>query len=323
MGQIEQAYRLKGTKFYYFEENKETPQVVRLIQYDDLKRRYKVTDGSDNRDFYIDQETLENNWVKLNPDGILEFLICYAIDNQGDEVPDCMVTLRRKTPNGGYEPIPYLVCRQAALDIFILLQQEKYVAGMCITQDTCPPELKFDGCYKYSKFTRQELVATYMDDTLDSILRVLNTKKYDERLRLIKSRDQMGIPGYHDNLRDFMRDNFFMLDFHKAFGIHEFEFKDFDFEDYRTNKVLTEYIIRNKQEVPVRFYPVHYSKKIDLADIERHYILICPESFKYPDGQIILLGYDISETVSFKDYINKGHDPKDALRATMKDLGWS
>lgn len=319
----DEAYRLRGLRFYRFDEGSQTPTVVQLLRYDDSHQRYKMRDVFDGNTIYIDRATLEEKWVKLNPDGLLEFLSCTAVDNQGQEVPDVAVMLHRKDEYGHMLARPYAVCRQAVLDIFILLQQSRYVAGMTITEDTCPPEVKFEGCYQYKKVTHRDMAAVYMDDTLDDILKPINTKKYDDRLRLIKSRDQMHIPGYCASLQDLLHENYFMLDFHKAFDIHEFDFEKFDFDDVNTNRVLTEYIIRNKYEVPTRFYPVHYGKHIDLGEIQRKYILICPNSFKYPDGDITLLGYDVSETISFKNYVNKGMDPKEALRTTMRDLGWS
>ena len=315
-------FKLKGLRFYKYEDS--VPKVVKLVSYDDVNNEYEVIDRDTKNKIRINADKLESDWVKLNPDALIDFSLCTAIDNQNDEVPDCKVTLHRKLKGvNSFEAKPYLACRQAVIDIFALLQQSRYIAGMCISQDTCPPEVNFDGCYAYKTSTYNVLVAAYIDDTLDEILSVFNHKKFDDRLRLIKSRDQMGIDGYVDNLYDFMHNNWFMYDFHRGFDIHEFAFKSFDFEDYKTNKILTEYIIRNKYEVPTRFYPVHYNKSIDLSEIKRRHILICPDSYQYPDGQIILLGYDISETVSFKDYINKGHSPKDALKATMKDLGWS
>lgn len=318
---IDTAYRLRGLKFFKFENGSKEPTILRLVQYDEVKKTYKML-NSKNEVVYMDQKEIDENWVKLNPDGIISLINCIAIDNQNEEVPDVMITLHRKGNDGTISAKPYAVCRQAVIDIFILLQQGNYVAGMTITEDTCPPEVRFDGCYNFKKATNWEEIAVYMDDTLDSILSVTNTKKYDKRLQLIKSRDKMGIHGYCETLRELLHNNYFMLDFHKAFGIDEFEFPYFDFEDYNTNKILTEYIIRNKYEVPTRFYPVHYDKSIDLSEIQRNHILICPDSFKYPDGQIILLGYDVSETVSFKDYINKGNNPKEALKKTMNDLGW-
>lgn len=318
---VNEAYRLRGLKFYRFNDN-DTYDIIRLIKFNEIKKEYSVRDQHGNTK-KISLDELNDKWIRLNPDGIMEFILCYVIDNQGEEVPDVLVTLRRKTENGGIEPIPYAVCRQSVIDVFCLLQQNQYIAGMTITQDTCPPEVGFDGNYAYSKLKNQELVAVYSDDYLDDILSIINCTKYNNQLRLIKSRNKMNIPGFCVTLYDLLHENFFMLDFHKAFDIHEFAFPKFDFEDRNTIRILTEYIIHNKYEVPSRFYPVRFNKTIDLKDIKRSYMLITSDSYKYPKSDIILLGYDISETVSYMDYINKGSSPKDALNNAMKDLGWS
>ena len=318
---IDSAYRLKGLKFYRFIDDTRY-DIVRLVKYDEVKKVYITRDQNDDTR-KISADELNDCWIRLNPDGIMEFVICNVIDIQGDEVPDVMVTLRRKNEEGGIEPIPYAVCRQSVLDVFCLLQQNRYVAGMTITQDTCPPEVLFSGNYEYSKLRKQELVAVYTDDHLYDILSVINCSKYNNQLRIIKSRNKMDIPGFCITLYDLLHENYFMMEFHKAFNIHEFEFPKFDFEDRNTIRVLTEYIIHNKYEVPSRFYPVRFNKTIDLKDIKRSHILITSNSYKYPKSDIILLGYDISETVSVMDYVNKGNTPKEALKNAMRDLGWS
>lgn len=319
----DEAYRLKGLKFYRFPDETDMPEIIQLVKYIEEKKEYKMRSLSKGISIRVPKEELESKWIKLNPDGIMEFITCTAIDNQGEPVPDVMVTLRRKNENGVIDAKPYAVCRQAVIDIFVLLQQSKYIAGMTITEDTCPPEVRFDSCYRYAELKAHELVAVYNTDHLPDILKLINASKYNDQLRLIKSRDKTGIPGYYENLYDLLKNNYFMLDFHTAFGIHEFKFDEFDFTDRNTCRILTEYIIRNKYEVPSVFYPVPYGKQFDLREIKRHYILICPDSFNHPYGNITLLGYDVSQVVSFEDYINKGLDPKDALRKSMKDLGWS
>ena len=123
----DEAYRLRGLRFYRFDEGSQTPTVVQLLRYDDSHQRYRMRDVFDGNTIYIDRATLEEKWVKLNPDGLLEFLSCTAVDNQGQEVPDVAVMLHRKDEYGHMLVRPYAVCRQAVLDIFILLQQSRYV----------------------------------------------------------------------------------------------------------------------------------------------------------------------------------------------------
>ena len=171
--------------------------------------------------------------------------------------------------------------------------------------------------------TRHLEIAVYMDDHLNDILSLFKHRPFDQRLELIKSRDRTGIEGYQTNLYDFLHSNYFMYDFHAAFNIHELDFETFDFEDQNTNRVLTDYIISNKQEVPTKFYPVPFSKYLDLNDIKRKYILICPNSFKYPEGNITLLAYDVSKTISYRDLINGGKSPKEAKKEIMQQLGWA
>lgn len=323
---MSEHFKLKGVKFYrYLDEESETPAVVRLLEVVEDKKEYKVLDCTTKDEYGISFKELEEKWIKLNPDGIVAFVLCTAKDNQDEEVPDLMVNLHLIDKDSGrVEQVPYCVCRQAVIDIFALLQQSKHIAGMSISRDTCPPEVDFRSCCRYSQMAaRREMIAVYMDDHIDDILELFDNEPYNRRLELIKSRDKMGIPGYQTNLSDFLKTNYFMYDFHAGFGIHELDFEKLDFEDDTTNRVLTDYIISITQEVPTRLYPIPYTKYIDLHDIKRKYILICPSSFKYPDGNIILLAYDVSQTISYKDLINRGKNPKKAKQEVMKQLGWS
>lgn len=320
-----EPYKLIGLKFYRFEDDKETPNIVRLLKYDELKKVYFCIDCNTGDKIDIGYEELHTKWIKLNPDGIIAFSNCTAIDNQGESVPDVMVRVHKMLETGVIDPTPYAVCRQAVIDIFILLQSAntRYVAGMTMSKDTCPPELNYDCIYSFEKITYNINVAYYLDDHLDDILALFNNKKFNEHLALIKSRDKMGIEGYCTTLHDLLKENFFMMDVHRGFDIHELAFESFDFADDNTNRVVTDYIISNLQEVPIKFYPVKYSKYIDLKDIKRKYILICPSSYMYPNGDIVILGYDISPTISFKDMVNKGKSPKSAKREIMSNLGWA
>ena len=316
-------YKQIGLKFYRFEDDSDTPKIIRLMGHDEVTHKYEVI-GSEHIE-HIDEEELESKWIKLNPDGIMAFALVQVKDINGDIVPDIMVNLHRvdKDKNGMIEKMPYCTCRQSVIDIFALLQQSKYIAGMCISQKTCPPEVDYASTLRYEKMTKYMTVAIYMDDHLDDILILFRHKPYNDRLALIKSRDKMGIPGYQTLLYDLLHENYFMLDFHEAFDVHELEFENFDFEDQNTNRVVTDYIIANTQEVPIKLYPIPYSKYIDLKDIKRKYILICPNSYKYPEGNIALVAYDVSQTISYKDLINGGKSPTEAKKEVMRQLGWS
>lgn len=318
-------FKLKGLKFYRYFDDSDIPTVVRLLEVVEEKKEYKVVDCSTKDEYGISFKELEEKWIKLNPDGLMAFTLVTAVDNQNEEVPDIMVNLHIINKNGAtIMRMPYCSCRQAVIDIFALLQdQTRYIAGMCMSQDTCPPELDFGSFLRYKKMTRHLEIAVYMDDHLNDILSLFKHRPFDQRLELIKSRDKTGIEGYQTNLYDFLHSNYFMYDFHIAFGIHELDFETFNFEDQNTNRVLTDYIISNKQEVPTKFYPVPFSKYLDLNDIKRKYILICPNSFKYPEGNITLLAYDVSKTISYRDLINGGKSPKEAKKEIMQQLGWA
>lgn len=315
-------YTTRGLKFYRFPDPKtDEVIIIRLLKYDEVKKQYKMMNAKTKEIIIVPEKELFSKWVRLNPDGILEIVSCKAIDINGDEVPDVMVALHRMR-DGIPEAMPYAICRQSVIDIFVLMLQNKYIAGMTITKDTCPPEVNFAGCYAYTKSTHMDLIAVYMDDYLDDMLECINVKKYNNTLKLIKSRDKMGIPGYCETLHDLLHTNYFMRDVRAAFNIAEFDFPEVNMSIDDVNRAVTDYIIRNKHEVPTAYYPVHYGKHFDLVDIKRHYILATSNSYLYPEAPIFLIGYDESDSISYIDMVNKGMSPKTALKETMAALGW-
>lgn len=322
MEALNKQFRLPGLEFYKFDDSGEY-RLLRLIKFDQSRNAYELLDCKDYKTkVFIPHDELHSKWVKLNPDGMMSFDNCTCYDNQEELVPDIMVRLHRINNNKTIDPTPYAVCRQSVLDIFILLQNSKYVAGMTLSQDTCPPELKFDSFLRFKEITYGINVAVYKDDKLKDILKCFNNRAFNKRLELIKSRSKMNIPGYYTTLYDLLYENYFMLEFHSAFGIHEMMYDNLNIENPETNKTLTDYIITHLQEVPTVFYPIPYTKEVCLGDIQRKYILICPSSYIHPDGDITVLSYDVSQTISFKDLINRGMSMKDAKKSVLSELGW-
>ena len=316
--------RLPGLEFYRFDDSGEL-SLLRLLKFDNSRKAYELLDTKDYKTkVFIPDEELHSKWVQLNPDGIMSFSNCICLDNQGEEVPDVMVRLHKiDKETKVIDPEPYCICRQSVIDIFILLQASKYVAGMTISKDTCPPELDYTSVLAFKKITHNINVAVYKDDKLADILKCFNNKSFNNRLKLIKDRSKMNIEGYQLNLFDLLKENYFMMEFHAAFGVHELLYDGtLDIENLDTNKSVTDYIITNLQEVPTIFYPIPYSKELDLNAIQRKYILVCPSSYHYPDGDIMVLSYDVSKTVSFKDLMNKGMSLEDAKKSILSELGW-
>ena len=329
---MQAAPRTKGLKFYQWNDGK--CEIIRLNEYDEVKHEYEFykEDGSkiklpESEVYNPEADWDDQKWIKLNPDGIMSFFIVKATDNDGNTVDDVMVTLNRidkKTRK--LEEIPYAICRQSVIDIFGLIQQNRYIAGMTITSKTCPSEVDYSIYLKFDDIRHKIQVAVYMEDHLDDILKLVNTNKFDAILRNIKAKahkmEMQGVVGYCSTLHELLKENYFMMEFRDAFNITEMDFSEFNLEDETTNKALTEYIMSNRQEVPVKFYPIKWDRTIYLEELERPYILVAPFSYKYPSGDITVLCYDVSNTISFKDIVNKGMSPSDAKREAMKQLGW-
>lgn len=328
---MEMKHKLQGLRLYRFIDGEESPRIIRIIKANESKGIYTCLDYNtdEKKILKLPAEEVDNEWIKLNPDGIIAFSEVEAKTNEGDITPDVMVRFHRINKDGGYniDTIPFAICRQSVIDIFALIQQNRYIAGMSISENTCPPEVKYEGCCAFTRMLWNVNIAYYLDDTMDNILECFDHKRINDALSNIRYRSKMKnqVVGYVEDIKDLVHDNYFMLDVHDGVKIAEFPtVKSFDFEDKGVNKMITEHILSNLQEVPTRFYPRPYTKYIDLSDIEKRYILISPDSRQVHgrNGQITLVAYDVSATISFKDYINKGRSVERAKREIMAALGW-
>lgn len=300
--------RMLGTKFYTYHGDDTKATVYRLIKYKDSNKTYSLQNVDTSEIIHITEDELtcnESEFVMLNPDGILNFIIVsVGADNKSKDV---LVVLHRKE-NGEISSTPYAVCRQGIEDIFInntlAKKDNNLYIGASISRDTCPENIDFNIILACNEIVWIATTAVYFDDGLEDFNKYLfsgvNIKKFDTVLLNEANKITNGyqnVKGSCRSMMELLTSNSFMHDFHSAFNILEVSFtinpeqetlleqQHYMFEIALTRRIGNTYV-------------TPYSRDIDLSQINRSYVLCTYNSS--PD--IYIIGYD---ELDDKTYIPK------------------
>lgn len=228
---------------------------------------------------YLSIKDLKENYTKLLSDGLMIFNIITIGDME-----DVVVTLmRREDINNGIQ-VPYVICRQNVKDFhdyLIKADWGKTCVGSCISQDTIPNGCDFRAMLTADNVVCSNIVNVYIDDTLEDILKFVNTLNYDDCLKRIyelatKHAQTFNYPmpdGYCKTLVKLLEDNAFMDDFNRGFGLIKFP----TVLDFKDNRLFDE-DLQVLSDLTGKLYLGHficaYDKTIDLSRISYDYILI-------------------------------------------------
>lgn len=276
-----------GNKFYRYDDSGrlETVRiygnVAKAANWDpeDAEQKVAVLDGNAKRR-YIPLATLLHDYRAVRPDGVMMFNIV----TMNKEMKDVVVTLSRLD---AANDLPYVVCRQYIYDYFSNMETaagdaDSFYMGMSVCRDTVDAareEIPLEQTLMCAGVKSSFVVAVYLDDTLDSILRLFSNRKYNTVLAALKEGLEAGfaaqgkmVKGCCATLEELLRDNTFMADFRRCFRVVELPYPIG--EDAATlaadnTRFLAEGLQADVTDVRVR----RYSPDIDLGRIERNCLL--------------------------------------------------
>lgn len=290
-----------GEKFYRFGQNNR----LEIIRITDIKSDLKIK--IDIFDKPVTKEYIENNYTKLKPD----IHLLFAIVNLDKGVKDVVIsTYKRKELDEGNN-IPYAICRQNVIDVFanqIQLSEVKY-AGTSISIDTVPEGVDFRMFTACNGIDKSKSVSCYIDDTLEDILKLINTSKYDNVLKdLSKKMEGSNIIGYKDSVEQLMKETNFMFDFLGSHGIIQLEFKiekrENSDELIQPQVTYLEDLLKTEM---FRTYLIPYDKEIDINKIERSHVIVSDKT-----GKLYIVAYDKGDYIN-RAYKNNFKDKRDAI----------
>ena len=283
-----------GDRFYkeFSDDDKEDFRIVKIKNENTF--RIKYTNGELDT---ITRDVIEKEYVRLIPDG----LIAMNIVNVGkvrpedkEELKDVIVAIYKTEDLDNGVNLPFAVCRQSIEDLFTKqINTNPYVqyAGMSMNQNNVPAGCDFIMILACNSIAYSVCCSVYLDDTLEDILGLINTKKFDDVLSSMYAKIAPNVFGYYPTVKELLVNNDFMFDFRQAFNIEKVYFTmKVNEEDYSMDleqlKVL-ENIVHFIMEEP---YVIPFSRDINLDDIKRSYLLVSDEK-----DNIYIVIYDKGE----------------------------
>ena len=286
-----------GSKFFKYINNE--LNVVRITRFEKEKDKITYLD-KDNEKTIAKYSSFTNEYKMLKPDGIMMFSIV-KIGKATDNTASDVIVALQKFPSE--DNIPYAVCRQGIYDFFTDITRKKYDMynimdiGISVSQDTCPANIDFRTVLSCDDIVYTKPVAVYLDDSLDTILGLFKTRKFDETIRNYKNYCERCFPnvklnGVCQSLKELLEINNFMYDFRRCFDIIEVPFSiDEESEELSQENIVS---LENKLKIKIlETYPIKYTREIDLKSIKRDYVLVSSAQDKYSSVHII--GYDKAE----------------------------
>lgn len=288
-----------GSKFYRFEDGSDEPIIIRVIHSspDRGNCRCKLPDG---RKVFIDNEKLLSDYTMLKPDGLVTVSVVSV-----EHTKDVIVTFSKMPLLGN---LPEVVCRQYAFDLFANtdFNRDIFYAGICVTQKTCPANIKFEDMLRCDGVIKSIGLAIYLDDGLDDIIGLFRQEEYDNILKDLKKMAYNNPPvmhinvppynlkinaGFHSSLRELLMINGFMSEIRNTLGIYEFPIALGGFDELTyLNREFLEQALNHKVG---RTYVTPYDKSIDLREITKDYVLgTSLYENQANNNTVYIIGYD-------------------------------
>lgn len=277
-----------GLKLFKFQEGKDAPDIIRVRDIYNDKKQIEYIDHNGNRKKMTFKEA--KSYKILAPDGLLIF----ATANVHDDI-DVIVTLtqfpksdiKMKTSEGE----PYMISRQLAVDPFSMMADSDNISyGVSISTETCPANMDFEWFFDFNTMGYKKNVAVYIDDTIDIILSLIDTEKFDNVLIALHDKYSSMFKGFCRSIKQLLEDNAFMYDFRRCFGIIELPFTIDDSVDYLSD-LNAQYLGKNHLNATIlETYIVRYSKEINTNEFKRDFVLVTSAEDGY--DKVFIVGYD-------------------------------
>lgn len=296
----------RGTKLYSYSTEKvesgetQVLNTVRILKYDEKNDQYKLKWIEKNEEGNFDRNTIHEQMVRINPDGIVSFNIV-----RDGPIQDVMI-LTHPVEDGSVSPTPFAICRQDCIDIFRMATTPTPVegqvwAGISINKNNCPAEVKLEDFAKCDEIEQTTMIAVYKEDTIDDLLSMIFVDRFDNILKAYEKKHKGdNAVGICTSIKQLMEETNFMYDFHEAMGIIE---TPFVIDGTPTTNDLIKDIIGQIKHVYVEnIYLIPYSREVDTSEFERPWVLMTPDWSKAreEDRKIFIVGYDVDPD---KDYL--------------------
>lgn len=228
-------------------------------------------------------------YEKLRPDGYVSF----AVAQLEDGFKDVIVGFYRKEDFTSSTPLPFAACRMNVYDMYTnAINKDKNIMyiSCSVNQDSCPADMKFKLMFACNGMESTEFVATYIEDTLEDILKPVNTLPYDDVLYILdKGYDKTKVSGSCPTLKQMLVQDRFIDDVYYGFKELKVQFKYIAEVALELTHAIED-IIKRQMINPVW---TKFDRDIDLSKIEDEYIII-----RDIDDDLFIVSYKKGEYVN-------------------------
>lgn len=285
--ELKEARPLPGTRYYRYLNDQLIEIRLKKIKNDNCY----VVEIAGGIEFKMSKAEFKT-YTKLMPDGYTSFVVGVLEDG----VKDVIVTFHRKQDITTKEQIPFATCRMNIYDIFTnTINKEEGVMyiGCSVNIDSCPSDIDYHRLRICNGFEASTIVSTYIEDTLDDILRYVNPLPYNDVLYVLNlgynsPQNTIKTRGVCKDLRMLLTQNHFIDDVY--YGFKELKVQ-FEYIEEIGNQFIPaiEDVIKHEMINPVW---VPFSRDIDLSKIEDSYLIIRDSANKlyivsYKEGEYI------------------------------------
>lgn len=261
----------KNDKFYRYTDDGELVEIrLKKIKNENCFIFYDKNDDT----FTLTKDELKE-YTKLKPHGYISF------SSVGLEkgLKDVIVSYYKREDIDKESKIPYIICRQNIVDIFNI--GSRSVIGATVSQSNCPKGLDFKTLILARYIESIENVSYYITDSLDDILKPINTVNFDELLKENKDRadkEEDTPPGFCSTLRELIESNQFMFEVLLANNIyqipHIIECDENGKMDELTFTMVDKLFNDIKNPILIK-----YDNSIDRNSIQRDYYMISDKDY--------------------------------------------
>lgn len=270
-----------GTRYYRYVNDR--PIQIRLLR---IKNDNCYVVESYGQRFNMTKAEFKT-YTKLHPDGYISFSVAMLEDG----VKDVIAMFFRKQDMT--QLFPFAVCRMNIYDMFTnAINNEEGIMyiGCSVNRDSCPPDVDFNLTRACNGTEKDDVVAVYIEDTLDSILHLINSVPYDTVLYTLsvgyisdKTR------GVCSSLKQLLEENHFMNDVYYGFKELPVQFKYIP-EVAGDLIHAVEDVIKHEMINPVW---TKFDRDIDLDKIEDKYLII-----RDIEDSLFIVSYEEGEYVN-------------------------
>lgn len=235
---------------------------------------FVVYDTND-EEFTLNREEIKE-YTKLRPNGYIS-ISCVGLEHG---LRDVIVSYYKREDIDKDGKIPYIICRQNMIDIFNM--GSRSVMGATVSQSNCPKGIDFKSLIVARSVESIENISYYVGDSLDDILKPVNTLNCDDLLKENKERaeaEEETPPGFCETVRELLDTNQFLFEVLLANNVYQIPHKIETDENGKLDDKTKVVVEKLFSDIPNPIL-IEYDNTINTSKIKRDFYMLSDIDYK-------------------------------------------